>query len=415
MINRISKPYSAYKALIIGISQYADPQYDLTYARSDAEAVVKVLSEEYGFDHMATLYDEQATRANIIDYFEQDLQRTNEDDGVLLFFAGHGITVTSSIGDERGFLVPYDGNSAQPYANISLSTIRDDYLVMAPAKHIFMVLDCCYGGLALRDIDTRKLVNTIDEQMIADWTRRDRKVRQVLSAGMKDQQVLDGGLHGHSIFTGRFLETLQHSPSWITADHIGLHVKTCVARDAMDRHCRQTPQYGLTLGSDGTFVFIPATIKMSKLQNTSHPGPSVANPATEQACVPSGVNKLDKIKKSILDGDSEAAYTQLETLGSGPEKTALNTLLDISKGRIHHIPNQKAQRMCQSLHRMYSQSNHPLCGCILQIIKKEYYLKLSRKMPVPENGWELIDLSILKEDDRQLLKTVQENRKKDAQ
>ena len=67
--------YSSCKALVIGVGRYADPQYDLNYARSDAEALAEMLGSEFGFDHIWTLYDKDATRQNIIRLFEQDLQR----------------------------------------------------------------------------------------------------------------------------------------------------------------------------------------------------------------------------------------------------------------------------------------------------------------------------------------------------
>lgn len=247
--------YSSCKALIVGVSRYSDPQYDLSYARSDAEAMAELLGNEFGFDQVWTLYDSDATRQNIIRFFEQDLQRTDEDDGLVIFFAGHGITVTSAIGDDRGFLVPHDGNPKQPYANISLTAIRDDYLPMIPAKHVFLIVDACYGGLALRDIATVERSQAIDEAVLAELTRRDRKVRQVLAAGTKDQKVLDGGLFGHSVFTGRLIEALREANPYITADHVGVHVRERVARDSLDRHHHQTPQFGYLAGGDGTFVF----------------------------------------------------------------------------------------------------------------------------------------------------------------
>ncbi len=247
--------YSAYKALVIGVGCYADPQYDLSYARSDAEAMAEVLSEEFGFDQVWTLYDSDATRQNLIRFFEQDLQRTDEDDGLLIFFAGHGITVPSAIGDDRGFLVPYDGDPKQPYANLSLTTIRDDYMPMIPAKHVFFIVDSCYGGLALRDVAMVERPKSIDDAVLSELTRRDRKVRQVLSAGTKDQRVLDGGLFGHSVFTGRLIEALREATPYITADHVGVHVRERVARDSRDRHHRQTPQFGLLYGEGGAFVF----------------------------------------------------------------------------------------------------------------------------------------------------------------
>lgn len=247
--------YSSRKALVVGVSRYADPQYDLTYARSDAEAMAELLRTEFGFDQLWTLYDADATRQNIIRFFEHDLQRTVEDDGVLIFFAGHGITVTSAIGDDRGFLVPCDGDPKQPYANLSLTTIRDDYLPMIPAKHVFLIVDACYGGLALRDVQTTQLPRNIDDAFLTELTRRDRKVRQVLAAGAKDQRVLDGGLFGRSVFTGRLVEVLREADPHITADHAGIRVRERVARDSLDRGHRQTPQFGYLFGGDGSFVF----------------------------------------------------------------------------------------------------------------------------------------------------------------
>lgn len=248
--------YSSCKALIIGVSRYEDPQYDLSYARSDAEAMAELLGTEFGFDQIWTLYDKDATRQSVIRFFEQDLQRTDKDDGILVFFAGHGITVTSAIGDDRGFLVPHDGDPNQPYANLSLTTIREDYLPMIPAKHVFLVVDACYGGLALRDVTAvDRTYQGIDDTLLAELTHRDRKVRQVLAAGTKDQQVLDGGLFGHSLFTGRLIEALREAKPYITADHVGVHVRERVARDSVDRNQRQTPLFGYLAGGEGTFVF----------------------------------------------------------------------------------------------------------------------------------------------------------------
>jgi hypothetical protein len=282
------KPYSALRALIIGISRYADPQYDLSYARSDAEALAQLLKSEFGFDPIWTLFDADATRQSIIRFFEQDLQRTEEDDGLLIFFAGHGITVTSAIGDDRGFLVPHDGNPRQPYANLSLTTIRDDYLPMIPAKHVFLVVDACYGGLALRDVATADRPLTVDDAVLAELTRKDRKVRQVLSAGTKDQQVLDGGLFGHSVFAGRLIEALREASPYITADHVGVHVRERVARDVADRRHRQTPQFGYLVGGDGSFVF--------HRRATTFVAPSASPDAKRPADVDLGGGYLESVR-----------------------------------------------------------------------------------------------------------------------
>jgi len=269
------KCYSNYTALVVGVSHYLNPLYDLDYARSDAEALAKVLKDEYGFALAGELYDEKATKDNILKYLEHEMQKVDSESGVVLFFACHGITKQSPLGEDEGFLVPYDGDVNIPYKNIPILRLREEYLKMIPAKHVFMIVDACYSGLALRDIPGTRIQQCVDDEMAKDLTKNEKKVRQALSAGTKDQKVLDGGLYGHSIFTGRLIEVLrQNELQYLTADHVGLYVREHVSRDAVERHSRQTPQFGYLYGADGTFVFQrditkPSVIMLDKPKSQS--------------------------------------------------------------------------------------------------------------------------------------------------
>ena len=251
--------YNRQMAFIIGVSEYADPQHNLTYARSDAKAIAKVLKDEFGMGPILSLYDSDATKDNIRGVFEKELHETNIDDGIVIFFAGHGITRPNVIGSDQGYLVPHDGDpEAKPanlHKNIPIKVIRDTYMDTIPAKHIFLIVDSCYGGLALRNIDMRASPEILDQAMIEEYTRSDHVVRQVLTAGSKDQEVLDGGFFNHSIFAGRLIEALLKSDSYITADTLAAYVCEQVARDAKNLDKKQTPQYGYLIGGEGTFVF----------------------------------------------------------------------------------------------------------------------------------------------------------------
>ena len=245
--------YSSCKALIIGISKYADPKHNLTYARTDAEAMAELLEKEFGFDEIWTLYDADATRENIDSHF-RDIQQTDRNDGILIFFAGHGFTHRTDHGKDIGYLLPYDGNPKQLDKNLSLEIIRIAFLQHIRAKHVFMIVDACYSGLALRDVTTVKPLPPDGDRGIIALTKH--KVVQVLAAGTKDQQVLDDGLFGHSVFTGRLIEALLEADPYITADHIGVHVRERVAHDADERDHEQTPQFGLLFGTNkSSFIF----------------------------------------------------------------------------------------------------------------------------------------------------------------
>ena len=172
------------------------------------------------------------------------------DDRIVIYFAGHGHTVRARRG-EIGFLVPVDGDPSD------LSTlIRWDDLTrnadLIPAKHMFFVMDACYGGLAL----TRSPLQAGSMRFLTDMLQRFS--RQVLTAGKADEPVADANGHrpGHSLFTGHLLDALEGramSEGVITASGVMGYVYQQVANDP---YSRQTPHYGFLEG-DGDFIFSP--------------------------------------------------------------------------------------------------------------------------------------------------------------
>ena len=101
--------YRKMVAVVIGIDRYADPSMNLSYAVKDAQGMEDVLRDAYGFDPVYALYNEDATKAKILELLQTRLPReTGEDDAVLVFFSGHGVTRDSSDG-QLGYLVPHDG------------------------------------------------------------------------------------------------------------------------------------------------------------------------------------------------------------------------------------------------------------------------------------------------------------------
>jgi len=76
---------------VIGIDTYIHwPR--LETAVSDAQSVRDVLLSQYYFDkdHLFELYDEQATRKNILAKLRRLAQNVGQDDSLLIFYAGHG-------------------------------------------------------------------------------------------------------------------------------------------------------------------------------------------------------------------------------------------------------------------------------------------------------------------------------------
>ena len=248
--------YNKSVAVIIGIDQYVNLSADkqLTYAVRDAQGVADVLKRQYKFDQIITLYNKDATRKNISKLLEVDLpKQLGKEDALFIFWAGHGNQESSSEGD-IGYLIPHDGNLDDITTNLTMSEIRDTVSKKIPAKHIFYVMDACYSGLMTETRSVDKAPRR-DLAYLQDITKE--RVRQVLTAGGKNQEVLDGGANGHSVFTGRLIELLEKTGDFITANEIQSIIKEKVNGDARARNHSQTPSFGTLYGS-GDFVFIPS-------------------------------------------------------------------------------------------------------------------------------------------------------------
>ena len=89
--------YIESRALVIGINKYkhAGP---LAHACNDARAVAATLIDRFGFPpaEVELLLDADASRNAIVRAFLQyaDPTKVGPDDRILVFFAGHGHTVT---------------------------------------------------------------------------------------------------------------------------------------------------------------------------------------------------------------------------------------------------------------------------------------------------------------------------------
>ena len=256
--------YNKSFAVIIGIDSYQNLPSDrqLKNAVSDAKGVEDVLTKNYRFDKIIHLYNQDATKDRIMEVLTEDLPRQmGEQDSLFLFWAGHG-DQEGTQGKEIGYLIPYDGEVGRIRKNLTMTELRDTVSNKLPAKHVFYVMDACYGGLlaSTRAVDKQ---SRRDLAYLKEITKE--SVRQVLTAGGKGEEVLDGGYKGHSVFTGRLVEALEASGDFITANEIQAILKEKVFGDSktFGHGKTQTPSFG-TLSGSGDYVFVPNLEQKSK-------------------------------------------------------------------------------------------------------------------------------------------------------
>lgn len=274
-------------ALVVGVDDYRGGDWQrLAYARRDAEAVEALLRKR-GFA-VTPLYDAQATKTAIVSALQTRLApRLQTDDRVVVFFAGHG--ATERLGDQDfGYLVPYDG-TADSATYLSMEELRTLSEKMGRAKHQLFILDACYGGL----FGLRGQVLRVDPHVpgYLDQVTR-RAAREFITAGGRDQQVLDGGPGGLSFFTFYLLEALggKHLAD-LDADGAITFPELAGYLVSRATNAYETPVAGALPGhGGGEFVFFDGPLAASSAQpRTTSTAPN-REPVGSSATVPPASN-----------------------------------------------------------------------------------------------------------------------------
>lgn len=233
---------------VIGIDRYrAWPR--LTNAVGDARGAMAAFAR-LGFEPAAPpLFDEDATADAIRALTADQLSGLHTDDSLIVFFAGHGHTVTRALGGggevKTGYVVPVDG--AEPGGSTVRwlrldSWLRD--LAQLPPRHILVILDACHSGIALGAVEKWRGAGDVATKSLEQLARR--RSRRVITSALDDQRALDSGpVAGHSLFTGCLIEALDgglaRHGELITGTQLGLYLQQRVTTYPMSG---QTPDVG---------------------------------------------------------------------------------------------------------------------------------------------------------------------------
>ena len=77
-------------AVLVGVSEYAQPDNNLTYCHRDAMEMYALLKDYTTPDRIKLLTNRQAKHDNIVYHTRQLFQQAQADDIVIFFFSGHG-------------------------------------------------------------------------------------------------------------------------------------------------------------------------------------------------------------------------------------------------------------------------------------------------------------------------------------
>lgn len=227
--------------LTIGIDTYLSwPR--LKTAANDARALKDVLLERYHVDpsHVIELYNENATRKNIIGSLRDLSKKVKPDDSLLIFYAGHGHVDNIT---KKGSWIPVESGTDDPSAWISNQDVKDYLNIDAiKARHVLLVSDSCFSGDFFRG--TRGALPEVTDTLIKKAYQLSSR-QAITSGGL--EPVSDAGFGGNSIFSHFLVAALKNnSKPFLIPSELFPAVKSGVAQNA-----EQFPQFGSLFGVGG--------------------------------------------------------------------------------------------------------------------------------------------------------------------
>ena len=143
-------------AIVVGVSQFRNPAYNLRFAAKDASDFAKVLADPASgrfkpdSEHIKVLLNEQATVENIRTAINEVSKTARAEDLVVMYFSSHGTSASSDVAmDEAksGYIVTHETNISNLYATaFPMDELRRVVEKRIRACRIVMFLDTCFSG-----------------------------------------------------------------------------------------------------------------------------------------------------------------------------------------------------------------------------------------------------------------------------
>ncbi len=238
-------PNITYHALLIGAEDYRDPFFaKLSHPIDDAHLLSDVLIQKYSFEKQNVRILTNPTRNDILNTLDKYVSELNENDYLLVFYAGHG-----SLRREEGYWIPVDAK--RDMTNGWIANIEIQFrLRQLEAKHALVISDACFSGSILRDAAEEQLKIT--------------RSRKAITSGNLST------VPDKSVFMEYFIKALKdNDKKYLLAGELYQSIKKVVINNSS-----VIPEYGIiqnTRDEGGEFIFY----NKNGTTNVINPGPVI--------------------------------------------------------------------------------------------------------------------------------------------
>jgi hypothetical protein len=258
-------PFDRSYALLLGVSDYKYMK-TLSLVNDDLNKMQRFLLSR-GF-HVVRVQNEKLTVANVRSPQDYFADRIGPDDRLLVYFAGHGVHRIER-GRERGYLALVNA-PASGEISPGDAIAMDDFVAWTrriAAKHLLVLLDACFSGLAVRGFDIKLEVRSGGTGAQPDprtlYRLSTQPGRYLLMAGNENQEAIAsktwaGGLFTHGVVEGLSGLADTQRDGFVTTRELYPWLREFVEAQAASAGRTLTPLIK-DLGPDGTsegeFVF----------------------------------------------------------------------------------------------------------------------------------------------------------------
>jgi len=198
----------ALSMLVVGINRYRDKALWLRYAVPDGQELVTAVRQAASplvrDVKVTTLFDEQATMAELEAAFARVAAQTSSNDVFMLYLAGHGTTL-----DGRYHFIPQDFHYTNQDAVRHRAITQDHlqrWLASVPARKSILLIDTCESGSFSQSL---AIMRGMIEKTAID--RLSRATGRATIVAATDAQPAMEGYEGHGVFTYAVLQGLRHA------------------------------------------------------------------------------------------------------------------------------------------------------------------------------------------------------------
>jgi uncharacterized caspase-like protein len=329
-------------ALVVGVEEYQDKIIpNVEFAGKDAyELSSSLVPLGYPIDHQFVMVNDKATKATIESKVRRLARRVEEDDNLILFYAGHGFAAQG-----HNYITCYDTQHDDlTNTSISLQLIFDK-LLGSKCKHIVIFLDSCHSGMPIND----KMRDILTDMSVQDLREFFGKSEYCVGfASCRDDEISYSSIAlKHGIWTYHLIEALKGNASqvlnrdfMITGNALQAYLSTEVPKTVHKYHQLLKIQNPVLFGS------MTREFAVANLRELMEARDAEANPSNQQlkraifiSEEPERIKSLSGfIKRFHHEPDSvnDAANNFIARIAEGDIKDDIESVFGLLRKHLHY-------------------------------------------------------------------------------